>query len=45
MTDAVGTTEKKTYMGKEWDYVFEVDVQEGAPKLQLPYNANGKYSY
>lgn len=40
MTDAVGTTEKKTYMGKEWDYVFEVDVQEGAPKLQLPYNAN-----
>lgn len=41
MTDAVGSTEKKTYMGKEWDYVFEVDVQEGAPKLMLPYNANG----
>ncbi|KAG8917594.1 hypothetical protein FRC01_002351 [Tulasnella sp. 417] len=40
MTDGVGATEKKTYMGKEWDYVFEVDVQEGAPKLKLPYNAN-----
>ncbi|KAG9051052.1 hypothetical protein FS837_012559 [Tulasnella sp. UAMH 9824] len=43
MTDGVGATEKKTYMGKEWDYVFEVDIQEGAPKLKLPYNANGKY--
>ncbi|KIO34270.1 hypothetical protein M407DRAFT_64484, partial [Tulasnella calospora MUT 4182] len=40
MTDGVGATEKKTYMGKEWDYVFEVDIQEGAPKLMLPYNAN-----
>lgn len=43
MTDGVGTgtNAKKTYNGKEWDYVFEVDAAEGAPKLMLPYNANG----
>ncbi|KAG8908532.1 hypothetical protein FRB99_005892 [Tulasnella sp. 403] len=40
MTDAVGSTTKKMYRGREWDYVFEVDVKEGAPKLKLPYNAN-----
>ncbi|KAG8859365.1 hypothetical protein FRB96_004580 [Tulasnella sp. 330] len=41
-TTTTGSGEKKLYKGKEWDYVFEVDVQEGAPKLQLPYNANGE---
>lgn len=46
MTDGVGTgtNAKKTYNGKEWDYVFEVDAAEGAPKLMLPYNANGMRS-
>lgn len=43
MTDGVGSGQKTTYDGKEWDYVFEVDVQEGAPKLMLPYNANGSH--
>ncbi|KAG9013860.1 hypothetical protein FRB94_004241 [Tulasnella sp. JGI-2019a] len=37
---ATGSGEKKLYKGRQWDYVFEVDVKEGAPKLQLPYNAN-----
>lgn len=31
---------KQLFDGKKWDYVFDVDVQEGAPPLKLPYNAN-----
>jgi len=34
---------KQIYKGKEYDHVFEVDVQEGAPKLKLPYNESGTY--
>lgn len=30
------------YQGKEWDYVFDVDVQDGVPPLKLPYNASGE---
>lgn len=32
------TSSKKTFNGKEYDYVFDVDVTEGAPPLKLPYN-------
>lgn len=41
---AQGTHEKRHYHGDrffpkgEYDYVFEVDVAEGAPKSKLPYN-------
>ncbi|SCU82329.1 LAME_0C00650g1_1 [Lachancea meyersii CBS 8951] len=41
--DVVGSTgndQKKEYDGKMYDYVFDVDVQEGAPPLKLPFNAN-----
>lgn len=41
VVDAVGSGRKQLYQGKEYDYVFDVDVQEGAPPLKLPYNANG----
>lgn len=41
VVDAVGSGRKQLYNGKEYDYVFDVDVQEGAPPLKLPYNANG----
>ena len=27
-----------TFPGKEYDYVFSVDIQEGRPPLKLPYN-------
>ena len=27
--------------GKGYDYVFDVDIQDGVPPLKLPYNANG----
>lgn len=26
------------HAGKEWDYVFDVDVADGAPALKLPMN-------
>lgn len=30
---------KITYNGKDYDYVFDVDIKDGAPPLKLPYNA------
>lgn len=41
--DAVGSGRKQLFNGKEYDYVFDVDVQEGAPPLKLPFNVSGKY--
>ncbi|RWS17113.1 phospholipase A-2-activating protein-like protein [Dinothrombium tinctorium] len=39
---AAGTSkdpsQKVLYEGKEYDYVFDVDIQEGVPPLKLPYN-------
>ena len=35
---APGSSGKKTYKGKEYDYVFDVDIEEGKPALKLPYN-------
>ncbi|KIJ17007.1 hypothetical protein PAXINDRAFT_168431 [Paxillus involutus ATCC 200175] len=40
VVDAVGSGRKQLYSGKEYDYVFDVDVQEGSPPLKLPYNAS-----
>ncbi|KAL9130428.1 MAG: hypothetical protein Q9217_001395 [Psora testacea] len=39
VVDAVGSSGKKTsYAGKDYDYVFEVDIEDGKPPLKLPYN-------
>lgn len=41
--DVVGSAssgEKKEYLGKEYDYVFDVDIKDGEPPLKLPYNIN-----
>ncbi|KAJ2700774.1 WD repeat protein Lub1 [Coemansia sp. IMI 203386] len=38
VVDAAGQTQKKMFDGKEYDYVFDVDIQEGVPPLKLPYN-------
>lgn len=38
VVDAVGSNRKQTYNGKEYDYVFDIDTEEGAPRLKLPYN-------
>ncbi|KAI5832367.1 PFU-domain-containing protein [Schizophyllum commune Tattone D] len=37
---AVGNNKRQLYNGKEYDYVFDVAIQDGAPSLKLPYNAN-----
>ncbi|ESK90187.1 phospholipase a-2-activating protein [Moniliophthora roreri MCA 2997] len=39
VVDAVGQGRKQLYQGKEYDYVFDVDIQDGVPPLKLPYNA------
>ncbi|KAL8730407.1 MAG: hypothetical protein Q9181_004669 [Wetmoreana brouardii] len=39
VVDAVGSSGKKTdYRGKDYDYVFDVDIEDGKPPLKLPYN-------
>lgn len=41
--DAVGQGRKQLYQGKEYDYVFDVDIQDGVPPLKLPYNVTGRH--
>lgn len=36
----VGSSQKKLHDGKEYDYVFDVDIADGVPPLKLPYNAS-----
>ncbi|KAK6459435.1 WD40-repeat-containing domain protein [Scheffersomyces xylosifermentans] len=41
--DVVGSASsgtKHTYNGQEYDYLFDVDIEDGAPPLKLPYNVN-----
>ncbi|KAI3391882.1 hypothetical protein diail_6650 [Diaporthe ilicicola] len=39
VVDAVGSSGKKIeYMGKSYDYVFDVAIEDGAPALKLPYS-------
>jgi len=40
VTGAVGNTKKQTFDGKDYDYVFDVDFEEGKPPLKLPYNVS-----
>jgi phospholipase A-2-activating protein len=45
VVDAVGSGRKQLHEGKEYDYVFDVDIQDGVPPLKLPYNAHGCYQF
>jgi phospholipase A-2-activating protein len=38
VVDASGSGSKIAYNGKEYDYVFDVDIAEGQPPLKLPFN-------
>ncbi|CZT10438.1 related to phospholipase a-2-activating protein [Rhynchosporium graminicola] len=41
VVDAVGSSNKKTeYKGQEYDFVFDVDMEDGKPPLKLPYNVS-----
>lgn len=44
VTGGISKKQKQLFDGKEWDYVFDVDVQDGAPPLKLPYNV-GENAY
>ena len=45
VVDAVGSNRKQLYQGKEYDYVFDVDIQDGVLPLKLPYNASGMFIF
>ena len=39
VVDAVGSSGKKTdHLGNDYDFVFDVDIEDGKPPLKLPYN-------
>ncbi|KAI9814336.1 MAG: hypothetical protein M1832_005916 [Thelocarpon impressellum] len=39
VVDAVGSSRRKReHLGKDYDYVFDVDIEDGKPPLKLPYN-------
>lgn len=38
--NAAGSSQKKVHNGQEYDFVFDVDVADGAPPLKLPYNVS-----
>ncbi|KAK0628316.1 PUL domain-containing protein [Bombardia bombarda] len=39
VVESAGSSGKKvSYQGKEWDFVFDVDIEDGKPALKLPYN-------
>ncbi len=39
VVDAEGSSGNKVdYQGKEYDYVWDVDMEDGKPPLKLPYN-------
>ncbi|KAJ3061481.1 Ubiquitin homeostasis protein lub1, partial [Quaeritorhiza haematococci] len=38
VVDAVGSNRKQVFEGREYDYVFDIEIGEGAPPLKLPFN-------
>jgi phospholipase A-2-activating protein len=40
VVDSASSATKVSYNGKDYDYVFDVDIEDGKPPLKLPYNAN-----
>lgn len=39
VVNAVGSSGRKVdYLGNKYDYVFDVDIEDGKPPLKLPYN-------
>ncbi|KAH8896800.1 PFU-domain-containing protein [Thozetella sp. PMI_491] len=39
VVDSAGSSGRKAqYQGKEYDFVFDVDIEDGKPPLKLPYN-------
>lgn len=40
VVNAVSQNQRQIHDGIEYDYVFSVDIEEGAPPLKLPYNVS-----
>lgn len=41
VVDQVGSSGRKTHhQGQDYDYVFDVDIEDGKPPLKLPYNVS-----
>jgi len=41
VVDSVGSSGRKVeYLGQDYDYVFDVDIEDGKPPLKLPYNVS-----
>ncbi|KAL2358847.1 WD40-repeat-containing domain protein [Cryomyces antarcticus] len=41
VVDAAGSSGRKVqYQGKDYDYVFDVDIEDGKPPLKLPFNVS-----
>lgn len=38
VVDSAGSDSKKDHQGKQYDYVFDIDIEDGKPPLKLPYN-------
>lgn len=38
VVDSAASTNKTMHNGKEYDYVFDIDIEDGKPALKLPYN-------
>lgn len=38
MDASASSGRKVTHQGKDYDYVFDVDIKEGEPPLKLPFN-------
>ncbi|OAP61454.1 hypothetical protein AYL99_03657 [Fonsecaea erecta] len=38
VVDSAASSGKKAYNGKEYDYVFDIDIEDGKPPLKLPFN-------
>jgi phospholipase A-2-activating protein len=41
VVEAVGANRKQVFEGREYDFVFDIDIGEGMPTLKLPFNVTG----
>ena len=40
VVDSAASSGKTAYNGREYDYVFDIDIEDGKPALKLPFNIN-----
>lgn len=40
VVDGIGSSRKQLFEGREYDYVFDVDIKDGVPPLKLPFSVS-----